>query len=250
LGALKLELQTLRGPVRDRVAATLRGDAPPTRVYVQTADRGVVLSSIVGGEYVREVYDGTRRATNRENKIPVDRVSEVLQRSYPIVYQRSNGRLSTLQNQVREGSMFAAQMRFRDGSLVAYIDRGNAKVFREEQHLRLNRSPPTTPRVVTQSNLELTVYPSYPGGPTMVEVVDARTGDPVSGAKVTLTSLSGGGRTNLVGQTGRQGRLWAVMPNETVRVNVIHPDRNTKIAAVRVSPVDPLRVGANDDNVT
>jgi len=249
LGALRLELQAYQGPVRDRVAETLRGAAPPTRVYVQTGTDGVVLSTIIDDEYVREVYEGSRHTEGGE-RISVGRIDDVLRESYPIVYRRSNGNVSTPQGQQQASSVFSARIRYDTGELLTYIDRSNAKVFRERQRIRLNRSPPTEPRTVTQAGLELTVYPSYRSGPMLIRVEDPRSGNPVRGAKVTLTSLSGDGRTSLIGQTDRQGRLWAVMPNESVRVNAIDPDRSTKFAAVRVSPVDPRRVRADDDNVT
>jgi hypothetical protein len=247
LGVLRLELQTLRGPVRERVGETVRGDAPPTRVYVQTADDGVVLSAVVDDEYVREVYDGSRRDGSSGSRIAVDRIGDILQDSYPIIYDRANGMFSTLQDQRQASPTFGTQMRYANGEVVAYIDRGSAQVFREVQSVQLNQSPPTDPRRVTQSNLELNVYPSYEGGPMLVEVVDARSGDPVR-ADVTFTT--GDGETRLIGTADDDGRLWAVMPNESVRVRAIHPDRSYEIASVMVSPADPRRVGADDDTVT
>lgn len=246
LGVLRLELRTLRGPVRERVGEVLRGAAPSTRVYVRTGDEGVELAAVVGDRYVREVYDGTRRVENQNNRIAVDRIGDVLQDSYPLIYRRANGMFGTLQDQRQASPIFAAQMEYRTGSLVAYIDRGNAEVFREEQYVRLNRSPPTAPRTVTQSNLQLTVYPSYRGGPALIEVENARSGSPVR-ADVTFTEDDGS--TQLVGRTDRQGRLWAVMPNGSVRIRAIHPDQTTKIASLVASPVDARQVRSDDDNL-
>ncbi|MFC4359553.1 hypothetical protein ACFO0N_16545 [Halobium salinum] len=245
IGVLRLELRTLRGPVRDRVDQALRGDAPPTRVYAQTADDGVVLAAVVDGEYVREVYDGTRRGGG-DSRIPVDRIGEVLQDGYPLIYDRANGMFSTLQDQRQASPTFGAEMEYANGRVLAYIDRSSARVFREVQTVQLNQSPPTEPRTVTQSNLELTVYPSYSGGPMLVEVADARTGEPVR-ANVTFTT--GDGSTRLIGEADARGRLWAVMPNESVRVRTIHPSRSYEIASVMVSPADPRKVRA-DDNTT
>ena len=173
--AIRLELRTLQGPVRAHAAAVIRGDSSPTRVYVHTTPEGVVLSTIQERTFVREVYDGARRLTGT-NAVTGEEIEPLMSERYPSLTQR--GRISA--QTAREGDIWVAVVPHRRGSLTAYIDKTDpGSIFREERSLVLNQTPPSESVNETRVGLRITVHPSYPGGPMLVAVEDAQTGDPV-----------------------------------------------------------------------
>ncbi len=243
IGVIRTQLRTLRGPVRHHVARVIAGDAPPTRIYVSTANDGVLLSTIINGTYVREVYDGSRRTTNSDSKIPISQLQAIIQKDYPTLWSRGSGGFSS-SDQVQASYIFVAELTYGRGNLTAFVDRrGNGNVFEETQSRSLDRAPPTKPMTDTEANLKLTVSPSYPGGPMLVSLENARTGAPVQ-ANVTFTT--GGSRTHLIGRTNVNGQLWTVMPNGSVTVRAIH--RNIHVVSVRAKPVATPTVGSDSGN--
>ncbi|WP_049893681.1 DUF7096 domain-containing protein [Halogranum rubrum] len=238
--AIQLELQTLRGPMRDHTAEAVRGEIPPSRVYASTTADGVVLTTISDDTYVREVYDGSRRVPTSNAQLTPEEIDTLVRQSYPTLWERwgSSG------GSARESDVWITEIPYRRGKLTAFIDKDTpGRVFKEAQTLRLNRTPPTAQLNATRVGLRLTVHPSYPGGPMLIKVENARTGDPVR-ADVSIISPPQSNTDPVpIGTTNSSGALWAVSPQENFTVQAIKVDTQS-VVDMRVQPVEPNRVGA------
>lgn len=245
VGALRLELRTLQGPVREHVGAVLRGDASPTRLFTTTTSDGIVLTTIIGGTYVREVYDGSRRTVTSNQKITIEEVRSLMNDRYPLLMSR--GQFSS--SSFRDSNTFVTNVPYRRGHLTAFVDKNEpGRVFKEEQRLRLNRTPTTEPANRSRVGLRISVYPSYPGGPMLVTVRSTRTNAPIR-ADVSLISPPQSNTDPVyVGSTNRTGALWTLTPRENFTVQAIKVGTQS-VVDVRVRPLEPERV-YDDTNAT
>ncbi|NHN60839.1 MULTISPECIES: hypothetical protein [Halorussus] len=223
---LKGKLVTVEGPIRDRISATMRGEQSPARVYVATAENGVVLSTIVNGEYVREIVRTDRRnpASSKDSSMTAARQSVIAQ--YPWTYNHS----SFTGADSRYGTTNIYQITFQhdQGELVVYYDGGTESVFREIQYKRLTgQTPlPTGPAVSnTSENVTLTVNRTFAGGPLRVRLTNA-TGAPIQG-EITVAG-------DAVGRTGSDGVLWTLGPAEQFRVSATHDFTTVNVTAAPV----------------
>jgi len=227
--SLKIKLVTVEGPVRDRIAKTLQGRANPARIYVETADSGVVLSSIVDGTYIRETFRSDNRDPSKRKSISVQNaITEVIQPQYPWVSNPNNwtGSSRRVYSPIQS---IKYTYDYSHGSLTAYVDTGTAKVYREIQHKELTGEPslPPGPTVANSSeNVTVTVNRTYPGGPLRVRLTNA-TGAPLRG-EVTVAG-------ERVGRTGPNGELWTLGPAEQFRVSATYDDTTVNVTATPVN---------------
>lgn len=233
---ITLELRTLQGPVRNAVARAIRAEQEPMRVYASTTPEGVVLTTMTDGTYVREVYDSSHRLSEADSQITLDEVKPLMEQSYPTLMQRVD---FTRSDTVRGSDIFVTEVPYRRGGLTAYIDKTEpGSVFKEEQTLVLNRTPPTEPVNTTRVGLRLTVYPSYPGGPMLIRVTDAETGDPVRADVSLISAPQSNNRPVEVGVTNETGAVWALSPDDTFTVQAIKSGTQS-VVDIRIDPVDP-----------
>ena len=226
----RVELGTLRGPVRGRIAATLRGEntipldastapdlegvgtAPDERLetlelYVETTDEGVVLATVDEGRYYREAYLPTERNDTAAGKLTditaaLDRVAE----RYPWTWNHS---ATTDSSGDRRAGIYRFTLFYGHGRLTTHLDRRSGEVFAEQQRKRLSGTPTAEPLHETAGNLRLTVNRTYPTGPLELALTN-RAGEPVDG-RITVANRT-------VGRTGTDGRLWTVAPHESATV--------------------------------
>jgi len=243
--SLRRELATLTGPVRTHAIRTIRGDVPPGRFYVATGPESVVLSTIIEGTYVRDVYRGDLRDQDQNRVSPQDAVNATA-RSYPQIWQRK-----TDYTVIGAGDSYLVQVPYDTGTLSAFVDSGSGEVFKEFQRRSLNRSIVNQTRSKTQNGLQLTVSRSYPGSPLYVNLTDADTGDPVE-ANVTIGPAEND--STLIGRTDADGELWTVAPDYRFTIFAI---QGNSFVFVTVDPIAPPRAGlandggqATDDNRT
>ncbi|MFC4553377.1 MULTISPECIES: DUF7096 domain-containing protein [Halorussus] len=224
---LKGKLVTLEGPVRNRIAEQLRGEAPPTRVFVATADTGVVLSAIVDGTYTREVTRIDRRNPGLQDHISLSEVPNIVERNYPWIRNNSD---STGTASYGATNVYRRWMTHENGRLVTYLDGGTRSIFDEIQYKRLSPSLSTGPAVTnTSENVTLSVNRTYPGGPLRVRLAN-ETGAPLQGT----ISVAG----ERIGRTDSAGVLWTLGPASQFRVTATH-EGTTVNATVR--PTAPPR---------
>lgn len=207
VSTLESETTTLQGPVRERSAATLTGDADPIEVYVETSENGVVLAMIDGDVYVREAYREDNREPLGEDQFDgeleavLDRTTEL----YPWVSERSARHIGD------EGAgLYYVIAHHPHGSLTVYYDGATRNVFREEQLLRPDRMPTVVAANETDEGLELSIERTYPGGPAKVTVTDASNGELVN-ASIRING-------NAIREAGVDGEIWFVAPRGVVSV--------------------------------
>lgn len=212
--------EALQGPVRHRVDRTLAGDEPPTHVSVTASDTGVVLSTLIGDNYVREATDYRNRRPEEDNAViaPQDRAAEL----YPWAF--ANGGYHSV-----DGALTADTYRITvfhpQGKLVSYMDTGSADVYHEIQTLTVSEMPTTMTLVRSENGLRVSLRRTYEGGPLNVLVEDAATGAVVN-AEVTVDGYE-------LGRTGTDGLVRTIEPQAPYTVNVTGDDANLSIAVDR-----------------
>ena len=242
--AVKLNLRTLQGPVRDHAADVVRGTDAPSRIYASTTADGVVLTTIAQDTYVREVYDGSRRIASSDSQITREDIEPLMRQSYPGLMKRGDLQARS----ARESDIWVTEIPYRRGNLTALVDKDSpGRVFKEEQHLRLNRTPPTQQLNSSRVGLQLSVYPSYSGGPMLVTVENARTGDPVRADVSLITPPQSNTEPVQVGTTNSSGALWVVSPRENFTVQAIKVGTQS-VVDMRVDPVEPRQVGVENNS--
>lgn len=226
-GTLNGQLVTLDGPVRDRIGRAVQGEAPPAKVYVATADTGVVLSTIADGEYVREIVRTDRRDPGASNQMTVLEAQQAIVDKHSWAYNNIGS--SGIDAEYGATNVYQMWFDHSQGRLEAYYDGGTESVFKEVQRKQLvgEDSVPPGPGVVDSSDdLTLTVNRTYAGGPLRVRLTN-ETGAPLEGA----ISVDG----ESVGRTSEDGVLWTLGPAEQFRVGATYGDRSINVTT---TPVD------------
>lgn len=221
------ELAIYTGPVRTRLAAALRGEAPQTQVYLSTTPRGVTLATITESGYVRETYRGELRRTGGT---PLNRTAAqtAVARAYPSVWGARRA-VTTQPAGVSE-----VRVTYNGGELAATVGSGNARVFRDVHRQSLGVAGTDATAINTRDGLRMVVNRSYAGGPmrVRVETVD---GDPVN-ASVTVGPE--GGDSAPVGRTGPDGEQWTLTPAERFTIVAI---RGQSVVFITMDPVERPR---------
>jgi hypothetical protein len=225
-----VELGPLRGPVRERIAMTLRGQntapldastapklegveaVPDERLealdlYVATTSEGVVLATVDDGRHSREAYLPSERANDSTGSLTditaaLDRVAD----RYPWTWNNSVSRNARGN---RQAGIYRFTLFYDHGRLTTYLDSRSGEVFAEQQRNRLSGIPTADPIRRTSGKLRLTINRTYPTGPVELSLAD-RAGEPVDG-RITIAN-------HTVGRTGTDGLLWAVAPRNSATV--------------------------------
>ncbi|GGJ02482.1 hypothetical protein GCM10008995_10330 [Halobellus salinus] len=238
-GNIELELNTLTGPVRGHAAAVLTGEADSARFFVQTGPESVALGILRDGTYVREVYREPLRGGDNGEFTLADAVN-VTEGAYPTI-AAERLRDDTLGNPGSDSTRVTIE--HRRGRLVAFVDSGSQRVFKEFQFRPLDQVMTPNSVSATRDGLELTAHRTYPGGPTRLRLNSTDDAEPVD-AQITVGPP--GGRSAVVGRTGGDGSLWTVAPTGTYQVTAIDG------SSVVVLSVDPTRTpsvyGATDNS--
>jgi hypothetical protein len=233
----KARLLPLEGPVRSRALAAMTGESPPTRVYVATSEEGVVLATIEREafvqRYIREAYvPGARQPGGidrfaqgfSQSEAPAraqDRAAEL----YPWTFENKLGSSRTYIGSpyLPEVGVYPVivehpQAPNLDGDLRIFLDGTTRDVFREIQYKDLSRVPTRFASGNTSDGIRLRVNRTRSGGPMLVSVTDASTGDPLS-ATVRVDGEP-------VGSTDTDGERWVVAPRTSAEVTVTRGDTN------------------------
>jgi hypothetical protein len=224
--ALRGKLVTLEGPVRGQISDMMRGKASQARVYVAASDTGVVLSSVVGNEFVREVVRTDRRDPGASNPNSRQEARDAITSQYSWAWNQSTS--WGINSGFGGTNIHRMFFEHAHGRLVAYYDAGTEEVFKEVQHKRLTgeHSLPPGPGVVNSSdNVTLAVNRTYPGGPLRVQLTN-ETGAPLQG-EITVAGES-------VGRTNSNGVLWTLGPAEQFAVSATHDGTTVNVTATPV----------------
>lgn len=211
--ALKMELVSLSGPVRDDVGEAISGEREPFVTYTVTSADSVVTAYTGEQLFYREAFRGSNRAYTGANRFVSEDdprgFSAADQRAkelYPWAYAYGGGGVDTFVNT----TIYEVTLDNPHGTLDVYLDGRTTDAFREIQRKGLSLLP-TTPRGNVSNGVRLTVNRTHATGPLQVAVAED-TGEPLN-ATVTVNG-------HRIGSTGSDGRLWTVTPYQQVRVVV------------------------------
>lgn len=232
LAVLQAVLEGYTGPVRQRVAAASRGDAPPTMVYAIAGRNGTALSMLVEDRYVREAHRPDQQTSTSDPEFGINEVIEYLSVLYPGFASSTPALGITGLPDFNPRAYYRLDIGFDDRAVEAYLDTGSRSVFHEVQVRPLVTPTGSRSVVETENGTTLVVNRTYPGGPLRIATYDDATGQPTS-ATVTVADreLS----------TGTDGSVWVLSPRVGFRVTAIRPSGNV---SVLVSPLEPVPVGA------
>lgn len=222
------KLAPLEGPVRDRISKASRGELRSTRVFVATADTGIVLSTIVDDTYVREIVRTDHRDPSAGGSMTLVDARNAVHEQYPWAEEHPSRGTGT--DPYGSTSVYSVYIKHPHGTLIAYIDGGTGQVFKEVQHKWLTgeKSLPPGPSVSNSSeNVTVTVNRTYAGGPLRVKLTNA-TGAPLDG-QITVAGEP-------VGRTRGDGVLWTLGPADRFRVSATDGDTTVNVT---VTPVEP-----------
>lgn len=235
VSSLKLELVPVEGPVRDRIAKTMQGEEPGVKIYIASANSGVVLSMIVDGNepgildatYVREAYRSDVRSPNQTDRLSPEQGYQLAHELYPWATDTNN----TQSIGVRpKGDINIFPLVHDHGEITAYVDSSSENVYRETQHKQLSEIPLKESVRNTTDGVTIMANRTYAGGPLQLTLLDAETNETINGS-ITIGD-------ERIGTTGEDGVLWTVAPRgtytveaatsfNTVNLTVHSPSRST-----------------------
>ncbi|MFB6125163.1 MAG: hypothetical protein ABEJ59_04310 [Halanaeroarchaeum sp.] len=221
--ALRPDLQTLQGPIRQRLAAAVRGEGASGRTFVAVSPRGVVLAQERAGTYTRE----TVRLDNRDAAVGHLGFDAAEQR-FADLYPWASAHKQRISMGALGPDVFVVELTHTHGTVDAALDASTNQVFREVQTKRLADTPVDVGWNVTANETTLSVSRTYPGGPLHVAVLNA-TGAPVQ-ANVVVNGTA-------VGSTGADGSLWTISPAGPYNVTAETADERLRVL------VDPATEG-------
>lgn len=207
-----------QGPVRSTAFQTFSGSTPtqsPGPVLFVTAENGAVVSTIDDGEHLREAMRFDNRDPNLPNQYDQSQAAERFAELYPYVH---DGEPDSMFWIFPTEQLFRLEPQHDQGELVAYLDGGTGKIFRENQMLVIGALPKTPVDDSWENeSLRLTVNETPRDGPVEVTVTDTETGAPVD-ASVTIDGAR-------VADTGSDGTAWVLPPPGQYELAVEHDDR-------------------------
>lgn len=223
------DLQTLNGPVGDRLQADATSAESQTMVYLEASDSAYMLATVTDDEYVRETrLDDERNATlpdqflaAAENDSETDRFDAADERAselYTWLYDRQRPSFTYYGS----SGIYEFTAIHPNGELTSYIDAGTTDVFFEAQTRELGGIDDTTSETSVNDTLRVSLRRSTSTGPMLVSATNNETGATVN-ATVTIDGHE-------VGSTGSDGVLWTVEPSGDYTVNATTSDNRTTVS--------------------
>lgn len=212
---LRARLALITGPLRQALAGGVEGFETPPVTYVGAGDTGVTLASVTDGQFVHETV-------RFDNFAPVDPTTtssaeEALNtwaEIYPTVWSPSRIDFTGLLGAYR------VSLPFDSGRLISYLDATTLAVYGEIQYKSLPGPPLDAPVVEQRDGIQVSVRPSYPGGPLRVQF-ESIGGTPRDGV-VRVNGIA-------VGTSGSDGTLWTITPDGQFTVTVDYGDRQLTV---------------------
>lgn len=200
------DLQTLEGPIRQRLAAAVRGETPAPRTFVGVSPSGVTLSQLEGGIFVHSTvrYDNHDEVVGRMG-------FDAAESRFATLYPWATNHTQRISMGALGPDVYTKEITYPQGTVLASLDASTNEVFREVQTKRLSVTPADVAQSQTVNNTTVTLSRTYAGGPLRVTAQNA-TGDPMA-ANVTVNGTA-------AGSTGTDGTVWAVSPAGPYTVTV------------------------------
>lgn len=223
------DIETLDGPVTDRVRARYEGNASAGETLVRvTGNDGVVHVTTDGGTLYREaqeVPDWNRDGPNRfvDGSGSGGEV-EALERArdlYPWAYSNAFGS-PTPGGRFGDSNLYKSVVVHQHGTLTVYLDAALEDAFREVQENQVGAAPTTWRRSTAANDTTLTVEGTHPTGWLVVNLTRAGSDAPIDG-EIRIDD-------QLVGSTGDDGRLETVTPTGGFTLNATSGDDSVTLS--------------------
>jgi len=221
-------LQTLQGPVGQRLGATVTGAAETNSVYVEIADNGYMIATIDGDQYVRETRLNGERDVTRTDQFVDAAASEPTLGRLDVADSRASELYTWLYDRQRPSftfygtsGIYELSANHPDGRLTAYLDGGTTNVFHEQQNRRLSNVRTNDTATASNGTLRVTVRHSVETTPMLVSASNTDSGDPVGGT----VRVNG----QPVGETDRSGSVWLIEPRDDYTVSVTADNTTTTV---------------------
>jgi len=210
-------LAILQGSIADRTARLAASGSSHQVVYVESSTSGATFALMEGDTYVRETYLGDEYDPSAPDQFadgdgnPIERVLQRATQLYPTTNSEGVSAVGTT-------GVYQYNAMFEGGLVSVYIDGATTNAFRESLQADAPSFPPSERAETRSGAVTLQVNRTFSTGPMEIELVDSTTGTGLDGS-VTVDGQP-------VGNTGLDGRLWAVEPRGEVTVEASTPEEN------------------------
>lgn len=204
------------GPISTELGAAVVGEGPTQPVFVAASERGMVVSALRDGTYVRQAIrtDARDEAVGGVN---LDAAQDRIATLYPWAWENNAGVSIRSIGQ----DVFRFQLSHSHGAVDSLLDTSSGHVYREVQTKSVDRLPTQVGYTLTANNTTMVVSDTYAGGPLQVAVQNA-TGAPLD-ATVSVNGTE-------VGVTGDDGSVWTLSPAGTYNVTARTQDEELRVA--------------------
>lgn len=124
---LRADLMALQGPVRAQVAAIATGAANASPVSFEVSQNSVVLGTYTDSQAVVERYRTDYLDAPTDEPATIEGVTELIATRYPAEWENRTG--YTIRR--IDADLLYVEFEYTEGTIVAYVDRPTAQVFKE-----------------------------------------------------------------------------------------------------------------------
>lgn len=224
LSTLSVEPTMLGQPVTERVRAAMTAGEEPVRVYVTTAEDGIVTATVIEDRYVRQ-------ATLRGEREPSgdDQFAEEVEGRAQVASSRGSSLYSVPADTVRGftgTSVYEYSANHSLGETVAYLDGATTNPFHESQYKQPVVEIPAQTSSATAESFRLNVQYTNTTGPMAISLLGTGS-DSLPPAAISVNDQP-------VGTIEGGGQLWTIQPVGDFTVAATTEDGES--ASVRVIP--------------
>lgn len=203
------KLAILRGPVSARTARLAASETDSQPIYLMSSTTGYSFALVDGTTYIRETYLGEEYAPTIGDQFAAERDDPLgwTHEHMKDLYDASNPDGTEI---LSPDGIYEYRASFESGEMTAYIHGGTTNVFRDGMRLNASMLPVSDTHETTNGSVRMQVSRTFSTGPMQIELFDEETNSTVNG-RVTVNGQP-------VGETGRDGSLWAVEPSGDLTV--------------------------------
>lgn len=209
---VRLELRSFQTPVREHVSLAITGqlDGATNPLHVRAGPDGVVVEMLDGTTYYRNAIRFDQRDVDAVDQLGglgafQDRIEERYSWSY-------TNRQDISIDAYTQRNLYTATYGHPQGTMTTYVDGGTGDVYRERQRLITTRLPVSERSRTSANNVTVTVERTPDGGPFLVNVTNAATGEPID-ARIDVNG-------DTIGRSGDDGQLWWLATTTPFEVTV------------------------------